>query len=292
MDFITSNKLLIFILIIILLSMLTFAIDFNKVKAYGYQGLRSLHKSYLDYKTADFYQIEKNNFSVKYTGIPKETAQLVLETGQEVFNPVSELLGYAPSGKIPVIVYPTKEALNKSFGWEGDKSAMGVYWMGTIRILAPEAWLEGASQEEKAVAFKTMGPMAHEFAHLVVDYKTKGNYTRWFTEGIAQYAEKELIGFILDEPTQKAKANIYSFSQLDSTFDDQPDQELAYWQSLVAIEYLIEKYQPEVLQDLLNELALGNNLDNAFRKVLGYDTLEFESILKEYINESLLENAA
>ena len=56
----------------------------------------------------------------------------------------------------------------------------------------------------------------------------------------------------------------------------------------MAIEYLIEKYQPEVLQDLLNELALGNNLDNAFRKVLGYDTLEFESILKEYINESFL----
>lgn len=292
MEFITGNKFLIFILILIFISVLIFSTDFNKVKAYGYQGLRSLHKSYMDYKTSDFHELDKNNFLVKYLDIPEETAQLVLETGQEIFNPVSDLLGFTPTGKIPVIVYPTKESLNQSFGWEGDKSAMGVYWMGTIRILAPETWVDSDSQEEKAEAFKTMGPMAHEFAHLVIDYKTNGNYTRWFTEGIAQYVEKELTGFVLDEPTEEAKGNIYSFSQLDSAFDDQPDQELAYWQSLVAIEYLIEKNQPKVIEDLLNELADGKDLDTTFRKVLGYDTKEFEKTIKQYINVVILENAA
>ena len=42
------------------------------------------------------------------------------------------------------------------------------------------------------------GPMVHEYTHLVVDELTGGNYSRWFTEGVAQYVEQQVTGYTLD----------------------------------------------------------------------------------------------
>ena len=115
-------------------------------------------------------------------------------------EPVNKRLGFNPQGKSLVLIYPTREALGKSFGWAADQSAMGVYWAGVIRVLSPMAWVESAVTSEVEKEFRSSGPMVHEYTHLVVDYITRGNYTRWLTEGVAQYVERDITGFVLSEP--------------------------------------------------------------------------------------------
>lgn len=259
----------------------------NKIKIYGYKFLRNLYKMHIAYTTDNFKRLNRNDFLIKYTDVRPESVQLVAETANEIIEPVNSFFNFTPREKISVIIYPSMEALNQSFGWEGDKSPMGVYWMGTIRVLAPETWIIDEDDKDKSHIFKTMGPMAHEYTHLVVDYKTNGNYTRWFTEGIAQYVEKKLTGFTLDEPTEEAKLDIYSFQQLDREFDQRQNQELAYWQSLLAIEYLVDNHGEQVISQLLTELAQGKSLNKAFVKVTGEDLMNFEKNIKNYVKKQL-----
>ncbi|MDK2823848.1 MAG: hypothetical protein PWQ67_1053 [Clostridia bacterium] len=279
MQYLTNNKSLVFLTFLILLTLIIVPFNWNIIKIHAYMMIRNLSKIHLDYVTRDFNELSNSNFIIKYKE-NKESALLVAKTGSEILQPVNRILGYNYKGTVPVILYPTMEELNKSFGWEGDKSPMGVYWMGTIRILAPEAWVE--EDENQAVVFKKLGPMAHEYTHLVVDYKTNGNYTRWFTEGVAQYVEKKITGFTLVEPADEAKSNLYTFANLDKSFDEQVNQELAYWQSLKAVEYIVDKHGEQVINDLLDQLSRGQPFPEVFKIVVGEDLDKFENNIKQY----------
>lgn len=276
-----NQKFLIFIILAITLIILIVPVNWQQIKFQVYPVIRNLVKVQLSFATRDYGQVEGDNFVIIHKGVNKKSVSLVAETAEEIFAPVNRLLDFTTDSSIPVVLYSTMEDLNKSFGWEGDKSPMGVYWMGSIRILAPEVWIEEG--EEQEIIFKNMGPMAHEYTHLVVDYKTNGNYTRWFTEGIAQYVEKKITGFTLDEPDQGAKQEIYPFSRLDGEFDEQKNQDLAYWQSLMAIEYLVEKYGEEVINEIIYSLGKGQSLSEALQVITGLTLDSFEQEIREYV---------
>ncbi|MGI6226124.1 MAG: peptidase MA family metallohydrolase [Peptococcales bacterium] len=280
MHILNSHKFSTFIISIILVTLFVIPATWPKVKILGYKAIRNLSKYHLNIVTKEFSELSDENFVVKFKPINEESAQIVLENSNEIMGQVDSFLNYVHHEKIPVIVYPSMEELNSSFGWDGDRSPMGVYWMGSIRILTPEAWIDEA--ENKAIIFKNLGPMAHEYTHLVIDYKTNGNYTRWFTEGVAQYVERKITGFTLDEPTAEAKMNLYPFNVLNDTFDDQNDQELAYWQSLVAIDYLVQIKGEGVVNQILARLGQGQEFSQAFQHIVGQDLNTFEINLREY----------
>lgn len=50
-----------------------------------------------------------------------------------------------------------------------------MYWAGVIRILSPQDWIDAVNDEERSLIFRKEGPVAHEYIHLLVDYKTAGN---------------------------------------------------------------------------------------------------------------------
>jgi hypothetical protein len=204
-----------------------------------------------------------------------------METAEEVFEPVNDALGYKLQEQVLMVLHPTKDSLNKSFGWDADENAMGVYWAGTIRILSPLAW--ASETESLATEFRDQGPIAHEYTHLVVDYMTKGNYTRWLTEGIAQYLEREITGFAFAAQNVEGKDRLYSFEQLTSEFDNLPDQSLAYYQSLAAIDYYVERYGFATLVSLLEDLGRGISLNQAFVDSTGQSIENFEVQVQDYL---------
>lgn len=237
----------------------------------------------LNYQTKTYETLTSTNFILKYTQADQELAPLILPLAEDYLFKVEKILGIKQKKyRIPLVLYHDEETLNKSFGWSGDKSAVGVYWAGTIRLVSPQAWSEHLVENTSALwaTFQREGPLAHELTHLFIDEATKGNYPRWLTEGLAQYVEEEITGFILSEPSVESKAHPYPFASLVSDFDRQPDQFLAYWQSLQAVRNLLEEYGRERLTGLLAELRQGKGFYQAFANNYGLNFAEFEQNLK------------
>jgi hypothetical protein len=244
-----------------------------------------LVKTYLNYQTRDFNEWNSENFIIKYTDKDKEIITFTVDVIENYYNAVKTQLAYSPKDeKILVVIYPNQEALNGSFGWEGDKSAAGVYWAGTIRLLSPFGWYQDVNEEViiKEALLKEI-PISHELTHRLIDVWTKGNYTRWLTEGVAQYIEKKVAGFRLDEPLPKDKEKLYLLQNLDRDFDLQENQLLAYWQSLQTVEYLIENYGMNKLQRLLDTLGNGMKTNKAIAHIYGLSINELENKTMDYI---------
>ncbi|MTI80660.1 MAG: hypothetical protein FH758_07185 [Firmicutes bacterium] len=235
-------------------------------------------------QTVGLPEVNSKHFTVKYYTGDKEQALMVLRAAEEFIKPVSNHLEYKPHRKEIIVVYPTREKLNAYFGWPADESAMGVYWAGTIRVLAPREWLETANSNEAWDKFVNTGPMAHEIAHLIVDYRTRGNYNRWFTEGVAQYIELKLTGFRFREESGNLRNKRYTLTQLNEKYDSLPNQALAYRQSLAAVYYIINQYGEESLASIINTLRKGLSLDEALQKECGVNLDQFEDQLNNWLD--------
>jgi len=253
---------------------LTFALTTIDARAILYNVVREQTKKVFAYQTSGLLEQESEHFTVRYREADAAYAGLVLATAESIYKPVCADLGYNPAGKTLIVIYPDREELNGSFGWSSQASAMGVYWAGSIRLLSPDEWLKESDPELLAAAFRRHGPIAHEFAHLLLDYRTNGNYPRWFTEGIAQYQEYRLTGEVWAE--LKGDVDCYSLAELEAAFDGLPDQDLAYYQSFLLVEYLTEKYGADGLETIITALAAGQKLPRAIETVTGLTYPEFE----------------
>jgi hypothetical protein len=232
----------------------------------------------LNYETRNMEVYETPHFIIKYEAQDADVVEMVARAAEKAYNPVTDALGYAPSAKTLVVMYPTKTELNQAFGWSGDQSAMGVYWGGVIQVLSPHVWLKDMSPEE----FVHSGPMVHEFAHLVFDHMTNGNYPRWFTEGLAQYVEYRVNGYEWRAAGNSLTGNLYSMGQLDSDFDNLPNQALAYRESLAAVRYIADVHGEAKLQQVIGALETGKGIEQAINSSLGMDYPAYQAAWQKW----------
>ena len=278
---VVSIKLKIVVLVLILALIVCWVIPsrFSSLREFAYKFFRQGIQMVLNHQTRHFDILTSANFILKYTKADQELAPLVLALAEDYLVKVEEILGYAPEVQaIPLVLYGEEDALNNSFGWSGDKSAVGVYWAGTIQLVSPRVWSADipANMAVWREVFQKEGPLAHELTHLFVDEATRGNYPRWLTEGLAQYVEEKITGFRLSHPVLVSRTEYYSFSGLEKDFDKQPDQLKAYWQSFEAVRILLEQKGMECLMNLLAELRQGIRFKQAFSKVYEQDFADFE----------------
>lgn len=251
-------------------------------KFYGYGAIRELVKVHTVIGTWNMAKMTSEHFYVKYKPEDRAEAELVLETAERFYRPVTGDFGFTPRARIPIILYSSREELNISFGWEAKESAMGVYWAGAIRVLSPTAWVMDTEPDRVKETFISSGPMAHELTHLMVDYLTGGNYPRWFTEGVAQYEEYKLTGFEFNDTAGSLRQPLYSMKELTADFDDLPNQSLAYRESLAAVRYIVHQYGEAALYDLIKELGAGKDFSQAMKKVMDLDDGQFEARWREW----------
>lgn len=242
---------------------------------------RLLMRTNTSLATLDYARIDTEHFSIKFDEANLSNASLVAEAAEGIYGSVTEFFGVEPPLRTLLVLYPDSETLAKSFGWDKDESAMGVYYGGTIRLLNPDEWI---TEGDKRKRFIKEGPMAHEFAHLLVDYVTKGNYPRWYTEGVAQYVEKQITGFEFSRPLQYnlQSVGVYDFAVLEKNFD-QLDQRVAYWECLQAVELIVDKYGEDRIFLILRLLGQGNDMAQSFFKATGQPLAAFETELLSHI---------
>ncbi len=231
--------------------------------------------------TAQFQEIQTEHYKIKFTQADSDYAGMVAGTAEEAYSLVSQQMGWEVQNQTTIVVYPDNLSLAKSFGWDKDEKAMGVYWGGTIRILSPREWLK---QPFDQTEFLKDGPMVHEFVHLMVDARTKGNYNRWWTEGIAQYMERKITGFEFGTPKAARQGQLYSLGELARSFD-KLDQPTAYWESLKAIEFIVDQYDEESLYLIMDYLSQGNSIEKAIEKAGGNDFNNFAYQCYQYMEK-------
>ncbi len=237
--------------------------------------MRTLVQTETRWRTASFSEQQSEHYVIKYTDVDAEHIPMISQAAEKAYSSVSGVFNRQTDSKITLVVYPDETSLAKSFGWDKDERAMGVYWGGTIRILSPQAYLDGDDMDDK---FYQEGPMVHEFAHLMVDEMSHGNYNRWWTEGIAQYVEKKVTGF---EFPSASGAAYYDLATLEKRFDNL-DQRVAYWESLKTVEIIADNYGEDKIYLILDYLGQGDSMKQALEKALNtsYDSFQQQLYLE------------
>lgn len=248
-----------------------------------YPLVRQAAQAKLGYETRQMTARETPHFVIRYSPADEASAELVAEAAEAAFGPVTEALGYTPPGKTLVVVYPDRRELNKTFGWAGDQSAMGVYWGGVIQVLSPRVWLPDGTSGE----FTRTGPMVHEFTHLVFDHLSRGNYPRWFTEGLAQYLEYKVNGYEWRTAANPLSGPLYTMAELDGSFDALPNQALAYRQSLAAVRYIAAVHGEAKLREVISALAASERMEDAVGSALGMDYAAFAEAWPKWAREQM-----
>lgn len=229
----------------------------------------------IDYQTQEMLAQETPHFIIRYTESDADMVAMVAQAAEAAYEPVTSALQYVPGSKTLILIYPDRQAMKQAYGWAGDASAMGFYWGGVIQILSPKVWMNRPELNE----FIATGPLAHEYTHLVFDHMSRGNYSRWFTEGLAQYVEYRVNGYEWMTVDNQLTGKLYTMAELDRDFDNLSNQSLAYRQSLAAVRYIAEVHGDEALTQVMTYLAKGKKVPKAIEKSLGMDYATYEAMV-------------
>ncbi len=265
-------RLLVSSLILCLVLMLVLGLR-NPVRILSSDLFRNCQLFLVNLETASWPALQGQHFTVKYRPGDEAGARMVLQEAERVYQPLGDFCGYFPEQTVPILIYPDRGSLNRIFGWGSNESAMGVYWAGVIRVLSPGAWMPDVPASQEQLVFAEQGPVAHEYTHLLVDYKTGGNYPRWLTEGLAEYAEEEITGGAAPDLEQLTVTQ--PLVLLDGRFDDPVWQDYSYAVAEDMVSYLVRRYGPERIPQLLDALGHNQPLDKAFMQVYGVTLDEF-----------------
>jgi hypothetical protein len=233
-----------------------------------------------------YHSTKSPHFEIFYMEPDIDVIPMILETAERVYKPVVETMRFEPTGRVPLIIYPNRTELRSAFGWGSGESAMGVYWAGTIRLLSPNVWLPGKAEAEREAVFAKLNPIAHELTHYILDYMTSGNYPRWFTEGLAQWIEYDVSGFLWLEPQNRLDQELYTLHELENSFDRLPNQSLAYRQSHLIVEYIAITYGEEQISELILRLAGGTNFARALNQTLGRSMPQLYEEWAQWVREN------
>lgn len=158
-------------------------------------------------------------------------------------------------------------------------AAVAIPYMKRMVLKSPEKFNLNKSLEEL---------LAHEFTHLyLADKVSFGELPRWFNEGMSMYMSSEW-GWSNNLSMSKAAA----FGQLIplrgieriNSFNEGKAQ-VAYAQSYLAVQFMIEHYSEKSVNVFVKELALGHPFDQAIYQATGSSMSEFEADYKIYLNQ-------
>jgi hypothetical protein len=176
----------------------------------------------------------------------------------------------------PIVVrlHGSQESLQQVLGGHYAPT-VGAYYLGRLELLAPEAWRSGLGQEEALAYYEAEGPVVHELTHLLLDYQAVGKYPIWFSEGLAQYWEMRLRGYVWQEGGTDWRKQPHSLADIDRNFTVLPEA-IAYQEALSLVQFMYTKIGEEGMQNLILDLGQGKQFLTALQEALGLTLTSME----------------
>jgi predicted Zn-dependent protease len=182
----------------------------------------------------------------------------------------------------PVLVefFPAQQDFAvRTFGHLGGQGMLGACFGSVVTMNSPGSLAHGRSNWEST--------LWHEFCHVVTLTVTRNRMPRWLSEGISVYEER------LRDPawgmsmTAKFREMIVDdealtpMSRLSSAFMAPETQDhllLAYYESALAVEYLITRFGEEKFRAVLKSLAEGVRINDAISR----NTMDIAKLEKDF----------
>lgn len=167
-------------------------------------------------------------------------------------------------GPVVVDIFPNKNDFAvRTFGIPGADGFLGVCFGNVITANSPAA-LGSTQANWQAVLW-------HEFCHVVTLKKSANKMPRWLSEGISVYEELERNPTWGQKMTPTYRKMILDgelapLSKLSSMFlapKSAVHLQFAYYESSVAVRYLIDNYGLEAIRSVLDDLADGESINEA-----------------------------
>jgi len=236
-----------------------------------YPIVKQYEKNKLLNSLKDYEIIDTGHFKIYFKEQERNIGEITGEIAELYYDEVCLYFNYYPKDITPIIIYEDKDELMSTVKLNGDTPPLGVYYSGTLNLLSPNLWIKGYDIEQE---YKNTTPVIHEFTHLIVDEKTRGNYPLWLTEGLALFIEKETIGFEWEKGIGEI-SNI-SLKDLNDNFDE-IEIGAAYRKSYEVIDKLNDQFGFDKINLLLDNLGIGSNVNTSLKRVfkLSLDDMEY-----------------
>lgn len=194
----------------------------------------------------------------------------VVELLLEAKRTLSKKYAHELSRPVIVEIFPQQSDFAiRTFGLPGGAGFLGVCFGSLITANSP------ASQGDQPSNWESV--LWHEFCHVVTLQKTNNRMPRWLSEGISVYEELER-----DSSWGQRMTPVYKTMLLGSDFVPLSDLssaflrpksalhlQFAYFESSLAVRYLIEVHGHDRLLKLLDDLGIGVTPRDAFTRLYG-----------------------
>jgi tetratricopeptide (TPR) repeat protein len=164
----------------------------------------------------------------------------------------------------------------RTFGALGGQGLLGVCFGTVITMNSPGSLAHARSNWEST--------LWHEFCHVVTLSVTHNRMPRWLSEGISVYEERQrdtAWGMRMNEDFRRIileDGGLTPMGQLSGAFMNAKNEEgimFAYYESSMAVEWLIAQHGWESFRSVLRDLAAGSRINAALEKNIGpLDKLE------------------
>lgn len=237
-------------------------------------------------KISKFRTIENDDFIVRMDAHEAEVyGQQVLELLTRAKAVLCKKYGLELTDKVTVEIFPNPDDFGvRTFGMPAIPGFLGVCFGRVITANSP------ASQGGHPSNWQSV--LWHEFCHVVTLQLTHNRIPRWLSEGISVYEELQA------NPTWGQQMNpryrkmvldgeLTPVGSLSSAFMSPPSGlhlQFAYYESALAVEFLVQQYGLDSLKSILHDLAAGLPINVALeRRTDGIAKLEkdFEQFVRD-----------
>jgi len=185
---------------------------------------------------------------------------------REAFETLSRTWEFTPTGPILVEMFPRHDDFAvRNLGLPGLLGALGACFGKVVTLDSPKARPPGE--------FNWGATLWHEMAHVITLQLSGQRVPRWLTEGVSTFEETRAgrdWGREMDVTFARAleAGKVFPLKDLNSGFTNPETISLAYFQSSLIVEHIVERFGQPRLRALVQVYATGVDTDAAVSQAL------------------------
>lgn len=206
----------------------------------------------------------------------------VVNLAREALAILGKRYGVTPRGPVLIEMFPKHDDFAvRTLGLPGMVGALGACFGRVVTLDSPRA-------SRTPGTFNWSATLWHEMAHVVTLQLSAQRVPRWLTEGTSVFEERRANPSWGREGEHDflrayARGDLIPLATLNTGFSSARTIGLAYHQSSVVVEYLVERFGDAGLQKLLKAFATGQSQEEALQSALGLTFAELQTSFDAFL---------